>query len=66
MPVDPTSYQPLDPGRVETLDSLERAYWCKEFSITEAELMQAVAEVGNHVSAVRDHLESAGKALPKR
>jgi hypothetical protein len=63
----PASYKPLDPGRVGTMDLADCAYWSAEFQITEVELQQAVAEAGNHVSAVRYHLESLheGKASPR-
>lgn len=56
MPDVLTSYQPLDPGRINSLDSVELQYWCKELACTEAELTEATAKVGEHVTAVRDHL----------
>ena len=55
---DPTPYKPLDPGRVEILTEVEQQYWSRELKCTEAELIQAVAEVGDHVTAVREHLAS--------
>ena len=57
MPDVPASYRPLDPGRIDTLDSIELRYWCKELGCTEAELTEAISKVGAHVSAVREHLE---------
>ena len=55
---DSTHYKPLDPGRVNTDDRVELQYWSKELHCTEAELMDAVAKVGEHVTAVREHLAS--------
>ena len=55
----PSGYQPLDPGRVDLLDQFERAYWCQKLLCTEAQLEQAVAEVGSHVTAVREYLANA-------
>ena len=52
----PHFIKPLDPGRVDMLDQFERQYWCKELHCTEAELMQAVDQVGSHVTELRDHL----------
>lgn len=51
-----THFKPLDPGRVDTLDRLELQYWCKQFGCTEAELTEAVSSVGEHITAVREHL----------
>lgn len=56
MPDASTPYQPLDPGRIDPLDSAGRKYWCKELSCTETELTEAISKVGEHVTAVRDHL----------
>ena len=33
-------------------------YWSKELPCTETELTQAVSEVGDHVTALREHLAS--------
>ena len=55
---DLTPYKPLDPGRVEILTQIELQYWSRELKCTEAELTQAVSEVGDHVTAVRDYLAS--------
>ena len=55
---DPTPYKPLDPGRVEILTQAEQQYRCQELKCTEAELTQAVSEVGDHVTAVREYLAS--------
>ena len=52
-------FKPLDPGRVEMLDQFERQYWCKVLRCSEAELTQAVDQVGAHVTELRDYL--AGK-----
>jgi hypothetical protein len=56
MPDTQSFYQPLDPGRIDPLDSAGLQYWCKELACTEAELTRAISEVGEHVSAVREHL----------
>ena len=49
-------FKPLDPGRVDMLDALERQYWAQELRCTENELERAVAKVGAHVAALRAHL----------
>lgn len=49
-------FKPLDPGRINTLDPEELAYWCLEIGCTAPELLQAVAEAGEHTAAVRTHL----------
>jgi hypothetical protein len=58
--VDPstTPYKPLDPGRVDTQNPIELQYWSRELHCTEAELMDAVRKVGNHVTSVREYLLS--------
>ncbi len=56
MPDTLTAYLPLDPGRIDSLDSAALPYWCKELACTEAELTEAISEVGEHVTAVRDRL----------
>lgn len=48
--------RPLDPGRIDMLNLFERQYWCNALHCTEAELAQAVASVGTHVTAVREYL----------
>lgn len=55
-------FKPLDPGRVNTLDPLERRWWCSEFHCTDAELMLAVQRAGEHAAAVRQQLAAARKA----
>lgn len=49
-------YRPLDPGRVDMLDQFERQHWCDTLQCTEAELSQAVSNVGTHVAEVREYL----------
>ena len=56
MPDDLTPFKPLDPGRVEIVTQVELQYWSRELKCSEAELAQAVSEVGDHVTAVRDYL----------
>ena len=51
-------FKPLDPGRVNTRDAVELHHWCGELHCTEAELVAAVAKVGEHVAAVREELAS--------
>jgi len=58
MPDHQSSFEPLDPGRVNAMDPIEMAYWCKELHCTEAELLDAVSRVGEHVAAVRQQLAS--------
>ena len=58
MPEHRTDYKPLDPGRIDTLDRVELQYWSRELHCTEAELAEAVSKVGEHVTAVREHLAS--------
>ena len=53
-----TAYKPLDPGRIDTLSQVELQYWSTELECTDAELTQAVSEVGDHVTAVREYLAS--------
>ena len=60
MPDAPISYQPLDPGRIDSVDSAALQYWCKELACTEAELTKAIAQVGEHVTAVRERLAARG------
>jgi hypothetical protein len=48
--------KPLDPGRVNTMDPVELRYWAREFDCSEARLIAAVEEVGEHVAAVRERL----------
>ena len=56
------SFKPLDPGRIDLLDPPEVAYWCKTLHCNEAELKAAVAAVGSHVTAVREHLAATKPA----
>lgn len=51
------SFHPLDPGRIDLIDPLECAWWCRELHCGEDELREAVRRVGSHVAAVRDWLE---------
>lgn len=59
------THVPMDPGRVHMLDPIELTYWCSELHCTEAQLGAAVAAVGEHVTAVREHLAGHdGRASP--
>ena len=55
----PDSFQPLDPGRINTVDPVELKYWCRQLNCSEAQLREAIAKVGAHVTAVRDQLAAA-------
>jgi hypothetical protein len=57
---EPIPFKPLDPGRVDMLDPLERHYWAREFHCTEAELAKAVDKVGAHVTVLREYLGKPG------
>ena len=52
-------FKPLDPGRVDMLDALERQYWAQELGCTEAQLAEAVVKVGAHVAALRAYLHKS-------
>ena len=56
--VDEAEFEPLDRARVDLLDPLEAAYWCREFRCTQAELQDAIEKVGTHTSAVREYFGS--------
>ena len=58
MPHHLSNFEPLDPGRVNSMDPIELQYWCKELQCTEVALKDAVSKVGEHVTAVREHLVS--------
>lgn len=53
---EPKEFRPIDPGRIDAMDPVEVRYWCRELGCTEAELRRAVAEVGEHVTEVRERL----------
>jgi hypothetical protein len=57
---DPSQFQPLDPGRINTLDPVELKYWCRQLDCTEQVLKDALAKVGDHVTAVRAQLANKG------
>lgn len=50
------AFRPIDPGRVNTMDPVEMAYWCRELGCSDSELRDAVDAVGDHVAEVREHL----------
>ncbi|MDM0117316.1 DUF3606 domain-containing protein [Variovorax sp. J22R133] len=54
----PKDFKPLDPGRILEDDELELQYWSMHLRCSEAELRDAISRVGNHITAVRDHLAS--------
>ena len=58
MPDPHDSFTPLDPGRINSMDPVEVRYWCNEFHCAETDLRNAIAAVGEHVTAVRDQLAS--------
>jgi hypothetical protein len=51
------SFEPLDPGRVNTMDPVELRYWCERLHCSEEVLKDTVDRVGEHVAAVRQALE---------
>ncbi len=53
---DLSHFKPLDPGRVNPRDALELQYWCKELRCSEAQLLDAISKVGEHVAEVREAL----------
>ena len=59
MSTDPQAFKPLDPGRVDPLDEQEMAYWCRELACSEAQLEAAIAQVGEHVAALRAFFEKS-------
>jgi Protein of unknown function (DUF3606) len=61
MSQQPSPFKPLDPGRVDTLDAEEMAYWCRELCCTMPQLEAAIAQVGEHVTALRTLLEQGKK-----
>lgn len=66
MSQDLKHFKPLDPGRINAMDSLELQYWCGELHCTPTELQDALGSVGNHVAAVRSRLESLYPDRPYR
>jgi hypothetical protein len=56
MPDSLSHFKPLDPGRILVEDPMELQYWCQQLGCTQARLLDAIAKVGNHVTAVRDQL----------
>lgn len=58
MSEDLSQFKPLDPGRIHADDPVELQYWCKQLRCNETTLRDAIAKVGDHVTAVRDHLAS--------
>lgn len=64
------SFKPLDPGRVDLVDPIEVEYWCRVLHCSEEQLRHAVAQVGTHVTVVRQQLPQAPRrathAQPRR
>jgi hypothetical protein len=56
---DRNDFTPLDPGRINASDPVELAWWCRQLHCTEDRLAAVVAEVGDHVTAVREALQRA-------
>jgi Protein of unknown function (DUF3606) len=52
-------FKPLDPGRVDMVDPIEVAYWCRVLHCSEVELREAVSKVGTHITVVRQQLPHA-------
>lgn len=55
---DLQDFKPLDPGRINTMDPVERRWWCRQFGCSDAELDDAVTRVGDHVTEVRAQLQA--------
>ena len=55
-------FQPLDPGRVNTMDPVEMAYWCRQLGCDLAQLRAAIQSVGEHVTEIRTALDRASSA----
>lgn len=51
-------FEVLDPGRIDVQSHEELYYWTRELHCAEAQLLEAVSRVGNHVTAVREYLDS--------
>lgn len=49
----PQDFSPIDPGRVNTMDPLELAWWAERLGCTVVELQAAVDAVGEHVTEIR-------------
>lgn len=64
MTSDAGKFTPLDPGRINTMDPVEFAYWARELDCSEERLQAVIDRVGEHVAAVRAVLEqeAAGRA----
>jgi hypothetical protein len=56
MSTEHSTFLPLDPGRVNTMDPNELQYWCTALKCTPEELSEAIAENGEHVTEVREAL----------
>lgn len=52
----PRDFKPIDPGRVNTMDPVERRWWCLQLNCTEGELDEAIDAAGEHVTEVREQL----------
>lgn len=59
-----TDFAPLDPGRVNLMDPVEVAWWCRQLQCSGTELAEIVARVGEHVAAVRQALEERRGSRP--
>lgn len=56
MPDDPNTRHGQDRDRINVNQQHEVAYWTKALGVTEEELRNAVAAVGDRADAVRKHL----------
>lgn len=62
----PAGFRPLDPGRVNPMDPLEARYWCAELHCSQQELEDAVSAAGEHIAAVRAHLQATRAGEQRR
>jgi hypothetical protein len=56
----PPTFRPLDPGRVNTTDPVELAFWSVELDCSVEDLKAVIDEVGEHIAVVRAALERRG------
>lgn len=54
-----STFRPLDPGRINPMDPVEMAWWCRELGCSLEQLNSAIERAGEHVSAVRAALHQA-------
>jgi hypothetical protein len=58
------SFRDGDPRLIDITDPNERAYWCKAFGISDADLLHVVGKVGSSAERVKAALRSSGGDRP--